>query len=61
MRIGKEAMGVFEMYIKVFVKEAVARSRQEGQEKAANTGGADDSWLQVEDLEKISPQLMLDF
>lgn len=57
VKIGKEAMSVVEMYLRVFVKEAIARSREEGREK----GDVDDGWLQVEDLEKVAPQLMLDF
>jgi hypothetical protein len=61
MRIGKEPMGIMELYTKVFVKEALARSKQEAIDKEGVTGGSDTSWLQVEDLEKIAPQLMLDF
>ena len=65
MKIGKEALSVAEKYVWLFVKEAIARSRQQGREKAglATTGSlsSDPDWLQVEDLEKISPQLLLDF
>jgi CENP-S associating Centromere protein X len=61
MKINKEAMTVVESYVKIFVKEAIARSRHETREKAKKTGGYGDDWLQVEDLEKIAPQLMLDF
>lgn len=60
MRIGKEPMGIMEVYTKLFVKEALARSKQETVEKAGAATG-DTTWLQVEDLEKIAPQLMLDF
>jgi hypothetical protein len=58
VRIGKEAMSVVEMYVRVFVREAVARSREEGRGKV---GVGEEGWLQVEDLEKVAPQLMLDF
>jgi hypothetical protein len=62
MKINKEAMNVMESYVKIFVKEAIARSRQETRAKADKAGGmSGDDWLQVEDLEKIAPQLMLDF
>jgi hypothetical protein len=63
VRIGKEAMSVVEMYVRVFVKEAIARSREEGREKAERGGVAslEEGWLQVEDLERVAPQLMLDF
>jgi hypothetical protein len=59
MKIGKEAMTTLEAYTKLFVREAIARSREEGK-KSAN-GVLDAGWLKVEDLEKIAPQLMLDF
>jgi hypothetical protein len=62
LKINKEAMSVMESYVKVFVKEAIARSRQETKAKADKAGDmTGDDWLQVEDLEKIAPQLMLDF
>ncbi|KAF2673390.1 hypothetical protein BT63DRAFT_154827 [Microthyrium microscopicum] len=61
MRVGKEAMGVLEMYMKVFVQEALARSRHESSSKAEGRGDATGTWLQVEDLEKAAPQLILDF
>lgn len=63
MKINKEAMSVVELYTRVFVKEAVARSRQMTKDHSQRTsnGTFDGNWLQVEDLEKIAPQLMLDF
>jgi hypothetical protein len=60
MRIGKEPMGIMELYTKLFVKEALARSKQENIEKGGSSG-SDTKWLQVEDLEMVAPQLMLDF
>lgn len=50
-----------------FVREAIARSAFERQEKSAEdvaeemNGRGDDGWLEVEDLEKMAPQLILDF
>jgi hypothetical protein len=63
MKINKEAMNVVELYTRVFVKEAVARSRQMTKDYSQNlsNGTFDGNWLQVDDLEKIAPQLMLDF
>lgn len=60
-RITKEAMTVVQRYIEIFTREAVVRSvlakrqgNQQGQPK-------DDNFFEVEDLEKIVPQLLLDF
>jgi CENP-S associating Centromere protein X len=64
MKINKEAMSVVELYTRIFIKEAIARSKQETREQAqkmGTTGGMIDDWLNVEDLEKVAPQLILDF
>lgn len=61
MKISKEAVGAMEMYTKIFVKEAIARSKQSSSDNTDGVPGIDDGWLQVEDLEKIAPQLVLDF
>jgi hypothetical protein len=63
VKIGKEAMSVVELYTRIFVKEAVARSKLATKEQAERMNGraAQGDWLQVEDLEKIAPQLILDF
>jgi hypothetical protein len=65
MKISKDAMSVVDLYTRIFVKEAIARSKQEAKnqtQKMGNvTGGINEDWLNVEDLEKIAPQLMLDF
>jgi hypothetical protein len=61
-KIGKEALGIVEMYMRLFVKESIARTRQEAKNKdGASPGNINDDWLQVDDLEKIAPQLILDF
>jgi CENP-S associating centromere protein X len=60
VKISKEAMSVVELYTRIFVKEAMARSKQENKSQTGNTD-MDTVWLQVEDLEKIAPQLLLDF
>ncbi|KAI9932245.1 hypothetical protein ASPWEDRAFT_171629 [Aspergillus wentii DTO 134E9] len=60
-KVAKDANGVVAKYIDVFVREALARAAYE---KAEGGGGADaigDGFLEVEDLEKMAPQLVLDF
>ncbi|OMP82917.1 Centromere protein X [Diplodia seriata] len=61
MRIGKEAMAVASKYVETFVREALARAMYEREEADQEKGGAGDGFLQVEDLEKLAPQLLLDF
>jgi len=69
MKIGREAMQVVGKYMETFVREALARAvfeREEGGAAAAGGGGGGvgvvgDGWLQVEDLEKLAPGLVLDF
>ncbi|KAF2843518.1 hypothetical protein M501DRAFT_1012862 [Patellaria atrata CBS 101060] len=56
MRISKEAMQVVRKYMETFVKEALARAAFEREDD-----GIGDGFLQVEDLEKLAPQLLLDF
>lgn len=66
-RIAQDAKAVIGKYIDTFVREAIARSAFErqgnGAEEAAEGlhGRGDDGWLEVEDLEKMAPQLVLDF
>jgi hypothetical protein len=50
-RIHKDANEAVAKYMDVFVREAIARS-------CAERGG--DGFLEVEDLEKVAPQLLLD-
>ncbi|CAI6336504.1 unnamed protein product [Periconia digitata] len=59
-QIQKGAMNLFGNYLSIFVREAIARARSE-RDSAAKTGVRSDGFLQVEDLEKIAPQLVLDF
>lgn len=59
-QIQKGAMNLFGSYMSIFVREAIARAKDE-REKAAKRGGISDGHLQVEDLEKLAPQLVLDF
>ncbi|KAL4915501.1 CENP-S associating centromere protein X-domain-containing protein [Aspergillus aurantiobrunneus] len=58
-KIAKDANGVVAKYIDVFVREAVARAAFERAESAG--GGLADGFLEVEDLEKMGPQLAMDF
>ncbi|KAF2492392.1 hypothetical protein BU16DRAFT_542289 [Lophium mytilinum] len=63
VKIQREAMSVVGKYVETFVREAVARAAFE-REDASGGGvgmGVSDGFLQVEDLEKLAPQLVLDF
>ncbi|KAL3430876.1 CENP-S associating centromere protein X-domain-containing protein [Aspergillus tetrazonus] len=63
-KIAKDANAVVAKYIDVFVREAVARAafeRSETQGGASGGGGIADGFLEVEDLEKMGPQLAMDF
>ncbi len=59
-QIQKGAMNLTGKYIEIFVREALARAKNE-RETAVKDGGISDGFLQVEDLEKLAPQLVLDF
>lgn len=61
VRIGKEAMEVVGKYVETFVREALARAALEREDKDRAGGGRGDGFLQVEDIEKLAPQLLLDF
>ncbi|KAL8949090.1 MAG: hypothetical protein Q9222_004780 [Ikaeria aurantiellina] len=60
MKIGKDANILVGKYMDTFVREAIARAAFERSqtEEAAGTG---DGFLEVEDLEKLVPQLLQDF
>ncbi|KAI7090771.1 hypothetical protein KC356_g1243 [Hortaea werneckii] len=62
-QIDKNAIQVLDKYIEVFVREAIARTSLSKQERAASGEIlADDArWLELEDLERVAPGLMLDF
>ncbi|KAF2261750.1 hypothetical protein CC78DRAFT_535353 [Lojkania enalia] len=59
-QIQKGAMDLVGHYMNIFVREAIARAEMERQD-ARKGGGISDGFLQVEDLEKLAPQLVLDF
>ncbi|KAF2849241.1 hypothetical protein T440DRAFT_480396 [Plenodomus tracheiphilus IPT5] len=59
-QIQKGAMNLVGKYVDIFVREAFARAKNE-REAAVKGGGISDGFLQVEDLEKLAPQLVLDF
>ncbi|KAF1954768.1 hypothetical protein CC80DRAFT_493545 [Byssothecium circinans] len=59
-QIQKGAMDLFGNYVGIFVREAIARAQEE-RSKAAKRGERSGGFLQVEDLEKLAPQLVLDF
>ncbi|KAJ5162057.1 hypothetical protein N7492_007449 [Penicillium capsulatum] len=62
-RLAKDADGVMAKYVDVFVREAIARASLERAEtnEAAGTKSVADGFLEVEDLEKLAPQLIMDF
>ncbi|KAF1980078.1 hypothetical protein BU23DRAFT_576180 [Bimuria novae-zelandiae CBS 107.79] len=60
-QIQKGAMKLFESYMTIFVREAIARAKDEREKTGRDVGGAASRFLQVEDLEKLAPELLLDF
>ncbi|KXG49303.1 Histone-fold [Penicillium griseofulvum] len=62
-KVAKDANSVVAKYVDVFVREAIARAAYERAESDGNTGsrGLGDGFLEVEDLEKMAPQLTMDF
>lgn len=58
-RIGKDASKLVGKYMETFVREALARAAYERAE--AEGGGATKDFLEAEDLEKLAPQLLMDF
>lgn len=59
-QIQKGAMNLVGKYMEIFVREAFARAKDE-RESNVRRGGISDAFLQVEDLERLAPQLVLDF
>jgi hypothetical protein len=59
-QIQKGAMNLTSRYMEIFVREALARAKHE-RARSAKNDGITDGFLQVEDLERLAPQLMLDF
>ncbi|KAL2075517.1 hypothetical protein VTL71DRAFT_460 [Oculimacula yallundae] len=70
-RMTKDANAAVGMYIETFIREALNRAAwakrhgwEEGSVDAGNgalQGGGDGEYLEVEDLERLAPQLLLDF
>ncbi|KAJ5450739.1 uncharacterized protein N7458_007188 [Penicillium daleae] len=62
-KVAKDANMVVAKYVDVFVREAIARAAYERAEADSAGGGrrAGDGFLEVEDLEKMAPQLTMDF
>ncbi|SLM38633.1 Centromere protein X [Lasallia pustulata] len=60
-RIEKDANRVVEKYMETFVREALARAAFERAEASGEGGARGGDFLEVEDLEKLAPQLILDF
>jgi len=61
VKIGREAMAVYGKYVETFVREALARAIFEREDADKEGAGVGDGFVQVEDLERITPQLVLDF
>jgi hypothetical protein len=64
IQIQAGAMQLVGKYIDIFVTEAFLRSKDERKAAARGGGGIErmsDGFLQVEDLERLAPQLVLDF
>lgn len=53
-RLSPEALKVFTKFVEVFIREGIGRSMIQAQNEDVNT-------VEVEHLEKILPQLLLDF
>ncbi|KAI9829956.1 MAG: hypothetical protein M1819_005928 [Sarea resinae] len=60
-KINKDAMRAVEKYMDTFVKEAIHRAKFEREETDGSGARRGDAFLEVEDLEKMLPQLLLDF
>lgn len=57
-RLSTDAREIVGKYIEIFVREAIMRSTYERNDRE---GGGNDGWLEVDDLERIAPQLCMDF
>lgn len=62
-KIDTHAIQVYQKYIEVFVREAIARTQLEKQQAAerGEVSEMEGGWLDLEDLEKVAAQLLLDF
>ncbi|KAJ5126550.1 Histone-fold [Penicillium atrosanguineum] len=62
-KVAKDANEVVAKYVDVFVREAIARAAYERAETdvAGGVRSIGDGFLEVEDLEKMAPQLTMDF
>jgi len=58
-RIGKDASKLVGKYMETFIREALARAAYE--RAKVEGGGATKDFLEAEDLEKLAPQLLMDF
>ncbi|KAL9593342.1 MAG: hypothetical protein Q9179_005934 [Wetmoreana sp. 5 TL-2023] len=59
--ISKVADKLLGKYMDTFVREAIHRAKEERRKAEEAGGGQGDGFLEVEDLEKLAPQLLLDF
>lgn len=63
LKLGKVASQMLLVYVDMFVREAVARSTLDKLERSTDAVRNDpaDLWLNFEDLERVTPGLLLDF
>ncbi|RDW85870.1 hypothetical protein BP5796_04195 [Coleophoma crateriformis] len=60
-RIAKDANAAIGKYVEIFTRESLTRCVYMKREQAEEGGRLDDGFCEVEDLEKLAPQLLLDF
>ncbi|RDW74959.1 hypothetical protein BP6252_06101 [Coleophoma cylindrospora] len=60
-RIAKDANAAIGKYVEIFTRESLTRCVYMKREQAEEGGRIDDGFCEVEDLEKLAPQLLLDF
>ncbi|KAK4973290.1 hypothetical protein LTR28_011491 [Elasticomyces elasticus] len=63
MKITKDANQVMGRYIEIYIREALARAAmmKKAESTDASGAGVGEGWLEVEDLEKLAPGLVMDF
>ncbi|KAK5684872.1 hypothetical protein LTS10_002947 [Elasticomyces elasticus] len=62
-KIDKHAVQIVQKYLEVFMRETIARTAMQKKELAekGEVDAADAGWLELEDLERVAPGMILDF
>ncbi|KAF2726364.1 hypothetical protein K431DRAFT_213928 [Polychaeton citri CBS 116435] len=62
-KIDKQAIQVLDQYLEIFMRETIARSSLQKKEDVAQgtASQSDAGWLELKDLEKVAPGMLLDF